>query len=37
MTYSSTCSSDRKQAFWIPDQTADADEIAKELLRKAGT
>ncbi|KAI9454541.1 WD40-repeat-containing domain protein [Lactarius psammicola] len=24
-------------AFWIPDQTADADEVAKELLRKAGT
>lgn len=24
-------------AFWTPDQTADADEVAKELLRKAGT
>ncbi|KAI0292112.1 WD40-repeat-containing domain protein [Russula brevipes] len=24
-------------AFWIPDQTADADEVAKELLKKAGT
>ncbi|KAH9989024.1 WD40-repeat-containing domain protein [Russula vinacea] len=23
-------------AFWTPDQTADADEVAKELLRKAG-
>ncbi|KAH9966254.1 WD40-repeat-containing domain protein [Lactifluus volemus] len=23
-------------AFWIPDQTADADEVAKELLKKAG-
>ena len=24
------------QAFWLPDQSGETDEIAKELLRKSG-